>query len=82
MAARVWTEVLDTAQTPARHQTRPGTANTGINTLLAVGPDGVHGGHRNDPCNNDGNAAIAGGVRARVPVAVVGTTGLCMCSEG
>eukprot|EP00969_Alexandrium_andersonii_P276336 12213891-Alexandrium_andersonii.AAC.1 len=36
---------------------------------------------RNGPSNYDGEAIIAGGVRARVSVAVVGTTGLCMCSE-
>eukprot|EP00969_Alexandrium_andersonii_P073973 3262928-Alexandrium_andersonii.AAC.1 len=31
--------------------------------------------------SNDGFAIIAAGVIARVPMAVVGTSGLCMCSE-
>eukprot|EP00969_Alexandrium_andersonii_P121312 5362584-Alexandrium_andersonii.AAC.1 len=30
--------------------------------------------------SNDGEAIASGGVRARAPVAAVGTAGLCMCS--
>eukprot|EP00969_Alexandrium_andersonii_P309912 13696318-Alexandrium_andersonii.AAC.1 len=37
--------------------------------------DESHGYPRNDPSNNDGEAIIAGGVRARVCTAVVGTAG-------
>eukprot|EP00969_Alexandrium_andersonii_P176470 7803491-Alexandrium_andersonii.AAC.1 len=44
-------------------------------------PDDGHGDPCNDPGKHDGEAIIAGGVRARVPVAVVGISGLCICSE-
>eukprot|EP00969_Alexandrium_andersonii_P219279 9684451-Alexandrium_andersonii.AAC.1 len=33
------------------------------------------------PAANDGEAIIAGGIRARVPAVAVGAAGLCMCSE-
>eukprot|EP00969_Alexandrium_andersonii_P342508 15140421-Alexandrium_andersonii.AAC.1 len=31
--------------------------------------------------DDDGEAIISGGIRARVPVAAVGIAGLCMCNE-
>eukprot|EP00969_Alexandrium_andersonii_P193239 8535063-Alexandrium_andersonii.AAC.1 len=39
-------------------------------------PDAGHGDPRNDPSSYDGEAIMAGGVRARAPVGVVGTAGL------
>eukprot|EP00969_Alexandrium_andersonii_P372608 15482109-Alexandrium_andersonii.AAC.1 len=44
-------------------------------------PNDGHEDPRNDPGKNDGEAIIAGGARARVPMAAaVRTAGLCMCS--
>eukprot|EP00969_Alexandrium_andersonii_P005668 245869-Alexandrium_andersonii.AAC.1 len=44
-------------------------------------PDDGRGDHRANTSINDGFAIIAVGAIARVPVAVVGTAWLCMCSE-
>eukprot|EP00969_Alexandrium_andersonii_P075468 3327748-Alexandrium_andersonii.AAC.1 len=44
-------------------------------------PDGGRADPRNDTISNAGEAIVAGGVRARVPVAAAGTLGLRMCSE-
>eukprot|EP00969_Alexandrium_andersonii_P103255 4556308-Alexandrium_andersonii.AAC.1 len=44
-------------------------------------PDDGHGGPRKSASSNDGFAITVAGVVAMVPVAVVATAGLCVCSE-